>query len=36
MRKTRFLLFVLAFMVFGIMNAEIASGTCGKNGSNIT
>ena len=36
MRKTKLLLTLLAFMMVGVMNAEIASGTCGKNGDNIT
>lgn len=36
MRKTRVILFLLVFMMYGVMNAEIASGTCGKDGDNIT
>lgn len=36
MRKTKLILFVLAFMMFGGMNAKIAKGKCGKEGKNIT
>ena len=36
MKGTKFLFFLIAFMMFGVIHAEIASGTCGKDGDNIT